>query len=147
MRISYSYLLFSNISLADIREGMFDDREFPLSSEMKILSDKLPLLVERGRAKSTVGKYNAGWRGWLKWGMKNSVSTRPAHPFFVALYLTHTFLTKRKKGSVTVAMYGIRWAHHVVGLNSPTDNNLVQLTYEGCLRSCEGEKRRKEPFS
>ena len=25
-------------------------------------------------------------------------------------------------------MYGIRWAHHIVGLASPTDNALAQLT-------------------
>ena len=26
-------------------------------------------------------------------------------------------------------------------------HELVQMAYEGCLRSCEGQKRRKEPFS
>ena len=44
-------------------------------------------------------------------------------------------------------MYGIRWAHHTVGLPSPTDNEMVQLTYEGCIRSCGGQKRKKDPIS
>lgn len=117
------------------------------NDELTTLAKTLPLLVERGRAKSTVGKYDAGWHGWLAWGTNNGLTTRPAHPFYVALYLTHMFLTKGKKGSITTAMYGIRWAHHTVGLPSPTDNEMVQLTYEGCIRSCRGQKCKKEPIS
>ena len=32
----------------------------------------------------------------------------------------------------------------MVGLESPTDNSLVQLAQEGCMRLCEGKKVRKE---
>ena len=32
----------------------------------------------------------------------------------------------------------------MVGLESPTDNPLVKLTLEGCLRLCEGKKLRKD---
>ena len=32
----------------------------------------------------------------------------------------------------------------MVGLESPTDNPLVKLTLEGCLRLCEGKKIRKD---
>ena len=63
------------------------------NDELDTLAKTLPLLVERGRAKSTVGKYSAGWHGWLEWGNKTGLATRPAHPFYVALYLTHLFLT------------------------------------------------------
>ena len=41
-------------------------------------------------------------------------------------------------------MYGIRWAHHAIGLPSPTDNPMVKLAYEGCLRSCKGTRQKKE---
>ena len=34
--------------------------------------------------------------------------------------------------------------HHSVGLGSPTDNPLVQLAQEGCIRLCGGKKIRKD---
>ena len=116
-----------------------------VDDEIKVLSKSLPYLVTKGRANSTVQKYKAGWLGWLEWAKyKTEVVTRPAHPFYVAIYLNHLFLVKKNKGCITTAMYGIRWAHHVVGLVSPTDNPLVQMAHEGCMRLCGGEKVRKE---
>ena len=137
---------FIKIYLAEIQEAMLPGWE-PHNEELKSLAEVLPSLVERGRAKSTVDKYFAGWKGWLEWGKSNGLETRPAHPFYVALYLTHMFLTKGTKGSITTAMYGIRWAHHAVGIKSPTDNEMVQMTYEGCIRSCGGKKRKKDAIS
>ena len=115
--------------------------------ELTTLFRTLPMLVECGRAKSTVTKYKAGWQGWLTWGAQKRFPTRPANHYYVALYLTHLFLLKNKKGPITSAMYGIRWGHHIVGLSSPTDNPLVQLTYEGCIRSCAQKRQKKEPIS
>ena len=75
---------------------------------------------------------------------KTEVDVRPAQPFYVAIYLNRLLFVKGKKGSISTAFYGIRWAHHMVGLDSPTDNPLVQLTYEGCLRTCGGSKQKKD---
>lgn len=72
--------------------------------------------------------------------------TRPADPFFVALYLNHLLITKGKAGSIINAYYGIRWGHHIAGLNSPTENPLVKLAFEGCQRLCPHNSQRKEPI-
>ena len=86
-----------------------------------------------------------GWLGWVRWSeSKIEVKTRPADPFFVALYLNYLYFIRNNKGSVTSAFYGIRWAHHMVGLTSPTDNKLVELAYEGCIRLCGGKKKRRD---
>ena len=71
------------------------------------------------------------------------METRPAHPFYTSLYQNHLFFLQRNEGCNT-AFYGIRWAHHMVGLESPTGNPLVKLTLEGCFRLCEGKKFRKD---
>ena len=92
-------------------------------AELKLLAGTLPYIVKNGRADSTVQKYQAGWQGWLQWSKnKVEIQTRPAHPFYVALYLNHLFFVKGTKGSITTAVYGIRWAHHSVGLSSPTQS-------------------------
>ena len=110
-----------------------------------MLATSLPYIVQHGRANATVDKYRSGWLGWVQWSItKSEMETRPAHPFFISLYLNHLFFLKRNKGCINTAFYGIRWAHHVAGLESPTDNLLVKLTLEGCLRLCEGEKLRKD---
>ena len=46
-----------------------------------------------------------------------------------------------------MAFYGIRWGHHVLGFNSPTDNPFVHLVFEGCQRLCETETTKKEPIT
>ena len=131
-------------SLGEICESMIPGATLE-DPELKVLATTLPYLVVKGRADTTVEKYRAGWLGWLEWGKnKAEVTSRPAHPFYVALYLNHLFFTNGTKGSVTTAMYGIRWAHHAVGLDSPTDNKLVQMAYEGCMRLSKGHKTKKE---
>ena len=110
--------------------------------EIRLLNETLPYIITKGRADSTTTKYNQGWRGWVRWAeQKSEVKIRPAHPFYVAIYLNHLLFVNRKKGSITAAFYGIRWT---VGLASPTDNPLVQLAYEGCTRSCRGTKQKKD---
>ena len=112
---------------------------------MQLLAKTLPFVVQNGRAKSTVNKYKAGWENWVAWcAQKKEIRPRPADPFFVALYLNYLLFIKQNKGAITTAFYGIRWGHHIVGLESPTDSPLAQLTYEGCLRLCEGSKVRKD---
>ena len=113
--------------------------------EIRLLNSTLPYIIRRGRAQSTTGKYEAGWKGWVEWAeRKHGVKPRPAEPFYVAIYLNHLLFVNGNKGCLTKAFYGIRWAHHTVGLPSPTDNSLVQLAYEGCIRTCTGSKQKKE---
>ena len=42
--------------------------------------------------------------------------------------------------------YGIRWSHHVMRFNSPT-NPLIQLAFKGCQWLCETETTKKEPIT
>ena len=80
--------------------------------------------------------------------MNPEVEKLPANPFFVALFLNHTLLQHKTKGSITSAFYGIRWGHSIAGFTSPTEHPFVQLAYEGSQRLAEYKgKQPKEPLS
>ena len=72
---------------------------------------------------------------------------RPAKPYYVAIYINHLLFVGKNKGCITAALYAIRWGHRVVGMESPTDNPLVKLAYEGALRMCGGETTKKDPMT
>ena len=116
-------------------------------AEVANLSATLPEVIFAAKAPSTNSKYRSGWRKWVEWCEgKQEISFRPAEPFFVALYLNYVFRQKRKVGSITAAFYGIRWGHHIVGLESPTENPFVKLAFEGTKRLCNHKSKKKEPL-
>ena len=73
--------------------------------------------------------------------LKQEVDLCPREPFYVASFLKNILFTSGtfQKGSVITAFYRIRWAHHVIGFDSPTDNPFAQLAFEGCQRLCKLE--------
>ena len=130
--------------LADLGECIRSPSQLE-DTELTLLATSLPFILENVRARSTTRKYRTGWLGWVNWrNTKGEVQTRPADPFYVALYLNHLFFLHGNKGCISTAFYGIRWAHHMVGLDSPTDNPLVKLVYEGCTRLCGGRKIQRD---
>ena len=115
-------------------------------AEITMLRKSLPYLIKNGVANSTYGKYYGAWEKWTKWSAEKKLVSRPADPFYVAIYLNHLLFVNKTKGAITSAFYGVRWGHRVVGLESPTDNPLTKLAYEGALRLCGGEKIKKDPI-
>ena len=114
--------------------------------ELRMLRRSLPYLVQKGVADSTYHKYSKAWEKWLQWSSDKGIPGRPAQPYFVAIYLNRLLFVNNNKGCLTAAVYGIRWGHHVVGMETPTDNPLVRLAYEGALRLCQGVCAKKDPI-
>ena len=65
-------------------------------------------------------------------------------PYVVAMYLNRAFIVKGTKDTMATAMYSINWVHRVMGLDSPTENALVKLAYEGAIRLCKSNVRKKD---
>ena len=104
--------------------------------------------MEAGRAPNTLKKYKKGWEDWSAWASRmGNVSTCPADPYYVAIYLCHILQTHGTKGALICAMYGIRWGHHMAGEASPTDDPSVQLAFDGCTRTCARPTKKKEPLT
>ena len=115
--------------------------------EIRLLQQSLPFVIKNGIASSTYNKYSGAWEKWLKWSAGKNLTGRPAKPYYVAIYINHLLFVEKNKGCLTAALYAIRWGHRVVGMESPTDNPLVKLAYEGAMRMCGGEKTKKDPIT
>ena len=110
-----------------------------------MLSKTLPFVIESELGNSTSKTYFQGWNTWADLcNSEQEVDLCTADPFFVAIFLNHILFTSDEKGSVIAAFYGVRWGHHVMGFDSPKDNPLVQLAFEGCQRLYQSEITKKE---
>ena len=69
--------------------------------KLNVLKNEIPKLLKAAYAPSTWDKYTNGWGAWEKWCNSNGLlDICPASPLDVALYLTHVFNLKGKRGSL-----------------------------------------------
>ena len=72
----------------------------------------------------------------------------PAPPFYVALYLQHLIEETHSPSAVDSAFYGLKWAHDVAGIPSPTDGPIVEAVRSASKRILGTRAlNRKEPIS
>ena len=72
----------------------------------------------------------------------------PLKPFHVALYLQHLIEQSHSPSVIDSAFYGIKWAHSMAGIPSPTDNPIVEATRSASKRLLgTAIVNRKEPVS
>ena len=107
--------------------------------ELSIQVPHLLDLVLVSNAPSTTSKYSCSSARWRRWTQsKQGVSFMPAHPLCIALYLlqlTEDALQRNISCSaIDSALYGIRWAHKIAGLESPMEHPTVIAAAEGATR-------------
>ena len=79
---------------------------------------------------------------------RNGRTFLPANPIHVALYLQHLLESTRSSSSFDSACYAIKWVHELVGMATPTDNQLVCRVREAAKRVLgSGRPNRKEPLT
>ena len=78
---------------------------------------------------------------------KEEATVIPVDPFYVAIYLNHLVHTNGTEGAIGTAVYGINWAHHAAGFQSPTDNPFVQLIKKGSEKICAKPSKKKDPIT
>ena len=79
---------------------------------------------------------------------KLNISILPAKPVHVTIYLQHVLESTNSSSSVDTAFYAIKWAYEIVGVASPTDNQVVSRVREAAKRiPGVGRPNRKEPLS
>ena len=82
-------------------------RRGTLNPEFQKLVDTLPNLVNAALAPRTTYKYENAWCHWKAFCHENAVRTRPADPFYIAVYVNHLLHTKNSRGSISNAYFGI----------------------------------------
>ena len=87
--------------------------------------------------------YNRAFRRWKQFANdKLNGKAFPASPFHVALYLQHLLEETHSPSAVDSAFYGLKWAHDVAGIPSPTDDPTASKRALGT-----SVLSRKEPIS
>ena len=71
----------------------------------------------------------------------------PAAPAYVALYLLSVLQASTSPSPVRSALYSIRWAHDVAGLQSPTSHTLPQKVLESARRRLAHQTSKKLPMT
>ena len=91
------------------------------------LTDSLQSTVLSSKALSTTMVYHRAFRKWKDFAASKLHSCAcPASPCHVALYLQHLIDESHSPCVVDSAFYGIKWAHTMAGIPSPTDNPVVE---------------------
>ena len=110
--------------------------------------------MDEAKAKATRRAYSSDWRHFAQWCDRNGLSSLPATPSTVALYLTS--LAKpgegekpRKAATITRRLTSINAAHKETGLDSPATMNhrLVADTLHGIRRNLGVAQTRKKPLT
>jgi len=83
----------------------------------------------------------------VSWCEQNAIKdVCPASELHIAMYLTHVFETKRKRGPLSDAINAINWAHDLAGLSTPTKSHFVKKVLEGTKRLCNKVSNQKDPL-
>ena len=112
------------------------------------LTDRLKTTVLSSKAYST-SQYHRAFRKWKEFAVcKLNETSFPADPYHVALYLQHLIEQAQSPSVIDSSFYGIKWAHDIDGVASPTDNSVVEnvrSAAKGILGTAA--VNRKEPIS
>ena len=95
------------------------------------------------------GYYSAFMR-WKHWARSNEIPESeclPAKAFHVALYLACLVQQCQSPSPVHQAFYGIKWAHSFIGIQSPTDSDIVKNVFKGAKRRLSISTKKKEPIT
>ena len=66
-------------------------------------------------------------------------------PFELSLYLIELLESANSVAPIEAAVYGIRWAHSLAAIPSPTDHGVVKAAADGCKRLLAKPKNPKDP--
>ena len=115
---------------------------------LRLLADKLPEVVLGARADYATLTYLNGFKRWRSWTSKfPGITVLPAAPAYVALYLLSVLQASTSPSPVQSALYSIRWAHDVAGLQSPTSHTLPQKVLESARRRLSHQTSKKLPMT
>ena len=113
------------------------------------LRDRLKTTVLSSKAYSISSQYHRAFRKWKEFAVcKLNETSFPADPFHVALYLQYLIEQVQSPSVIDSAFYGIKWAHDMAGVPSPTDNSVVENVRSAAKRILgTAAVNRKEPIS
>lgn len=125
-----------------VRESGIDDDCY-----LYKLYPKMCDILIRSKSDNTVKSYFNSFKRWEKFIKSQGHNSLPAQPVHVALYLTHLINNDSTFHPIQNAVYGIKWAHEVNGLNDPTINSYVTSILDASKRIAPKKKQKKDPIT
>lgn len=137
------------ISPVDVlQSGIWGDLHGVTAPYLKGLVGELQDAVLSSKAASTTKKYMGAFNRWKRWASQfPEIKPFPASPLHISLYIADLKKSAGTKATIEAAVYGIRWAHQVAGLETPTDHPVVQMAMEGIRKQLGKPTVKKQPIT
>nr|XP_034322881.1 uncharacterized protein LOC117688728 isoform X2 [Crassostrea gigas] len=136
--------------IKDLFFQVFERDLIQLPSKLREKVYALPGIMQASRADSTINKYCNSFLRFKKWAKEQGIEESelfPSKPLHVSIYLACLVQRANSPSPIVDAFYGIKWAHDLVGFNSPTDNQFVKNIMEGGKRIVAKPVQKKEPIT
>jgi len=135
-----------------VRAGFFSKGEWQELKriehpELQALVQKMPGIVLRDRAPSTVKGYTRAVQRWCQWADKYKLNSLPARSTDICIYLTFLLQTARSPSPINLAVSALAWAHEKIGTEDPTSSPLVQQITRGARRILATPRQRRDPVT
>ena len=115
---------------------------------LKQLAEFLQVIVLGSRAQFTTNKYLLAYQRWVNWAqLYEEITSFPAQPSHIALYLQHLADSSESKSAVEEAVNAISWVHQLGGYSSVAESPLIRAALDGFQRKLAKPKVRKEPVT
>ena len=136
-------ILFSDV----FSSGLWQQNSHLFSNPHLVeLARSLPDVLLASRAPSTTDKYRLAWLRWKRWAARfPEITVFQVKPFELSLYLIELSESANSVAPIEAAVYGIRWAHSLAAIPSPTDHGVVKAAVERCKRLLAKPKNPKDP--
>jgi len=110
-------------------------------------ADLLPDVMMADRAPATVKKYSGAFQRWCSWAAAHRLSSLPAEPVGVALYLLHLSSDAQSPSPIKAALQGIDWAHRHAGQTCPGVHHVTRQVADGLIRILSRPARKMQPLT
>ena len=120
--------------------------ELDVDSSLYELYPKLCDLLISSKNDNTVKSYFNACKRWERFITLHGQHALPTQPVHVALYLTSLLKNGSTYHAVYNAVYGIKWAHEINGLDDPTKKSFVISVLEASKRVAPKTTQKKEPI-
>jgi len=111
------------------------------------LATELPTYISFCREESTLKKYQSLFNLWVRWSKSFNVSSIPANPSTVALFILSGIQADWSLSKIEGVYYAIRFFHLLGGYDNPCKHVIVLEMIEASKRVIFNKKNRKQPIT
>lgn len=129
---------------------VFERDLIQLPSKLREKVYTVPGIIQASRVDSTIKKYCNSFLRFKNWALKQGIKESdlfPSNSLHISVYLACLIQRSNSSSPIIEDFYGIKWAHYIVGYNSPTDNQFIKNIMEGAKRILAKPVQKKEPIT